>query len=147
MNDNERAFHAMVLKGMDLSQPKHYAEDLHTHDRITLGLVRCPEQRYTWEIPDGCPFAWIVRDCGTELIYIGTPTGDKDKIDSMMNIATLAYYEKGGFGHDNVTCWWWDGLGPGLESVRLDQIRGKLFEAFYHFERKAGGRRVHSLAS
>lgn len=144
-SDNQRAFNAMVLKGMDLGQPKHYVEDLHVHDRITLGLGRIPEPVYSWQVPDGCPFAWIVRDCGTELIYIGSPTADKDESPSIMNLATLSYYETGGFGHDNVTCWWWDGLGPGLVQIRLEQVRGKLFEAFYHYERKQGGRRVHSL--
>lgn len=146
MRDNERAFHAMVLKAMELNQPQHYTDDLHVHDRITLGLIRPPEAPYTWEVPEGCPFAWIVRDCGTELIYIGTPTAFKDD-PSLINLATLSYYEGGGFGRDNNHVFWWDGLGPGLVEIRLDQVRGKLFEAFYHFERKAGGRRVHSLAS
>jgi hypothetical protein len=136
----------MVWKGMALNQPKHYTDDLHFHDRITLGLGKIPERMSTWEVPEGAPFAWILRDCGTELIYIGTPTNHVDD-PSLVNMATLAYYNKGGFSHDNVTCWWWDGLGPGLGWIKLSDVKGKLYEAFYHYERKAGGRRVHSLAS
>ena len=130
MKNNQAAFHAMVLKSMELKQPLYYTDDLHVWDRIVLGLGQIPEAMSTWEVVDGHPFVWIARDSGTELIYIGSPT-DSNEGNALINLATLSYYERGGGGgHDSNHYFWGDGTGPELIEIELKEARGLLNRAF-----------------
>lgn len=134
MTRNEEAYAALVKLSEHIGLPEQYKDDLYEHDRRTLGTIRIPEARLTLEATDGTPFVWIVRSTGTDIVYIGRPAAINGDL-YIINLSVLRYREK--YGDSTMRAYWWDGLGPGLEEIRIDQARGKLFEGHYKFKHGA----------
>ena len=141
MTSNQNAYHAMLRKSLDLGQPKNYTDDLFFYDRLTLGLGIIPERPPDWPMPVGAPFAWLVRNSGTELFYIGGSASPARRETHLINMGTLEYYLTGGGCDSDTSCWWWDGVGPTLSAISIGEVAPRLYEAIYKLNRPTSASR------
>ena len=71
---NESAYEALCEVERTTGYPTHFKDDLFFHDRMTLGGWHPPYQWQGWQVKEGSPFLWVVRECGTHLIGLDDET-------------------------------------------------------------------------
>ena len=146
MTNNEIAYAAMCLKSEAIGLPVYYKEDLHVHDKTNLGLMPIPYVQSTWPMVEGSPFVWLVRECGTEIIYLGSTTSDDINDASLINLSTLAYREKNVDKTDRTFLWKGENYLPILVEIPINKARGMLYEASYLFHKKRAQSKETTLA-
>lgn len=115
---NRRAFAQMLRVAQEMGWPSSYDNDLFVHDRGALEK----------DVPEGAPFAWVLRATGTHLFTPALATTPEDRH------ALLGYPRmiNRAFGDSPQVWFWWDGLS--LEEMtytdRPQQIRDRI-EAWY----------------
>jgi hypothetical protein len=93
---NRRAYRAMLAEARRTGWPERFRSDLVRHDRNRL-----------WTMPDGQPFLWVLRECGTCLFAIRA-----DPIDGAGHMVWHApEFVADAFGPDKCRFYVWDGTG------------------------------------
>jgi hypothetical protein len=96
---NKDAYVALLDKSIEIDWPVHHRDDLLKHDK------RCLIE----DLPEGGQFAWLARECGTELFLPGSEAA----------LAMLSYWERQ--DHSRVRAFWWD--GKRLTEIPLHLVR------------------------
>jgi hypothetical protein len=108
---NCRAYRALCAQSEAIGWPEFYEADLHFHDHDRL----CGGG--DGSVPEGAPFAWLVRHTGTWLL---------DDVGSEGQAAVLRYAEQ----WEAHRAFWWDGRR--LAEVPLASVRDRLHRARSH---------------
>lgn len=96
---NWAAYRAMKIEAAHLGLPQNFRDDLYKHDRRTLSRKTAPDT-----------FGWILRESGTELLYIG----------NKWSITTAKYYQN----YPEAHYFWYD--GSALQYVEPDEMISRL---------------------
>lgn len=103
---NRAAYRALLARAAETRRPTAYAEDLTIHDDEALA-----------RLPEGQPFAWLLRESGTWLLVPGAPCAPH-----ILGYA-LKYESQEGFHLAH----WWD--GERLTAIPLDAVPARLSAA------------------